>query len=207
MRSRTERFLWIMAILTLGAYAGSVMQSSLYQSYANWSFVRILNGHPTQRFALYLLGRSDPPAHVIGGNLGMPLATMPWIGRLDIPRIDLSVIVSEDAGKKSLSRGVGHIEGTPLPGGPGNAGLAGHRDTYFRRLGEVKVGDPIRIVTLKQTHEYVVDAIRIVASDANEVLRDTGHPSLTLVTCYPFWVLGPAPRRYIVHAKLLGTSE
>ena len=198
-----ERLLWIVAASALAVYGQSLMRSAVYQRYANWSFVQTLNGDPVsaRQFALDLLGRSATSAPSPAANERSPLASSPWMGRLEIPRIGLSVMINPDSGRESLARGVGHIEGTATPGGAGNAGIAGHRDTYFRRLGELRRGDAIRIVSLDGTHEYVVDEIRIVGPKATEVLSDTGWPTLTLVTCYPFWVLGPAPKRYVVSAR------
>ena len=202
---RVERLLWIVAAVALAVYANGWLRSSIYQSYANWSFVRTLNGQPVsaQQFALDLLRHPNLPVPPVGANIRLPSATAPEMWRLEIPRIDLSVIVNEGTGRESLARGVGHIEGTALPGSAGNAGLAGHRDTYFRRLGELLAGDAIRIVSMDGIHEYAVDKISIVGPKATEVLRDTGSPSITLVTCYPFWTLGRAPKRYIVHANLI----
>jgi sortase A len=125
------------------------------------------------------------------------------IGRLEIPSIDLSAMLVEGTGERELRRGVGHIEGTALPGQHGNIGLAAHRDTFFRRLAEVQNGDAVNLVTLEGTDHYVVKSIDIVDPDETMVLHDIGHPALTLVTCYPFFYLGSAPKRYIVQAARL----
>jgi sortase A len=129
------------------------------------------------------------------------------MARLEIPRLKYSVIVRDGTDRSTLALGVGHIEGTALPGPSGNVGLAGHRDTFFRRLGELKIGDSLRLQTLNEDYTYTVTQITIVKPSENEVLSDTASPSLTLVTCYPLWGMGPAPQRLIVQATLSGTGR
>lgn len=88
----------------------------------------------------------------------------------------------------------------------GNVGLAGHRDMHFRKLKDVAPGDTIQVRTLSGRFDYLVDSIRIVGPRDVEVLKPTRNPTLTLVTCYPFYYLGRAPRRFIVHASLRNES-
>ncbi len=126
--------------------------------------------------------------------VGVPLAV------LKVPKIDLVVPVLEGTDDFSLNRGVGHIEGTPLPGEPGNVGIAGHRDGFFRGLKDVVVGDRLEVVTRKGTETFRIDGIAIVAPEDVSVLDATADPSVTLVTCYPFYFVGHAPQRYIVRA-------
>jgi sortase A len=122
------------------------------------------------------------------------------LGRIDIPRIELSAVVLEGTTSQTLQHGVGHIEGTALPGEPGNIGIAGHRDTYFRGLKEIRANDEIQIQTAAGITRYEVDWIQItVPSDAAIVSPATGS-ALTLVTCYPFHFVGAAPERFVVHA-------
>ena len=127
----------------------------------------------------------------------------PPIGRLQIPAIDLSVIVLEGTDGWTLNRAVGHIEGTALPWEPGNSGLAGHRDGFFRGLEKISKNDRIVLTTLKGTYHYRVDGIEIVNPADIGVLDASPHPTLTLVTCYPFHFVGSAPKRFIVRAALL----
>ena len=100
----------------------------------------------------------------------------------------------------TLNRGVGRIEGTAHPGEDGNLGIAGHRDSFFRVLKDIKVGDRVDLEGLERSDTYVVDQVEIVDPGDVSVLRPRSKPSLTLVTCYPFYFIGSAPRRYIVHA-------
>ena len=106
----------------------------------------------------------------------------------------------------SLLRGVGHIEGTAVPGGLGTLGLAGHRDTYFRPLRHILAGMDIRVTDASGTYHYEVDSTEIVLPEQVDVLSIRSRPELTLVTCYPFDYIGAAPKRFIVHAHLLSAS-
>ena len=100
----------------------------------------------------------------------------------------------------TLNRAVGWIEGTSEPGEPGNVGLAGHRDGFFRGLKDIVVGDTIEFATLDRTETYVITETMIVDPDAVGVLDPTEEPAITLVTCFPFYYVGPAPQRFIVRA-------
>ena len=127
-------------------------------------------------------------------DFGAPLAV------LSIPKIGLEVPVLAGTDDLTLNRGVGLIDGTPRPGEPGNVGIAGHRDGFFRGLKDVGVGDTIEVMSLSARHSYIVESIRIVPPDDVSVLDATSSPVLTLVTCYPFFFVGSAPQRYIVRA-------
>jgi sortase A len=127
---------------------------------------------------------------------GVPLAV------LRIPRIRLEAPLFEGTDEVTLNHAVGRIAGTARPGDRGNIGIAGHRDGFFRGLKDVSVSDRIELTTLRGTDIYVVDEIQIVSPQQVEVLRPTRVPSLTLVTCYPFYFFGSAPERYIVRASL-----
>ena len=121
---------------------------------------------------------------------------------LRIPKISLEAPLFDGTDDLTLNHAVGRIAGTSRPGEPGNIGIAGHRDGFFRGLKDVRVGDAIELKTLKGTDTYIVDQIQIVSPRQVEVLRPKSVPSLTLVTCYPFYFFGSAPQRYIVTASL-----
>jgi sortase A len=144
--------------------------------------------------------RGVPPAERRAVDPGL-------IGRIEIPRLGLTAIVREGTDWRTLERAVGHVPGTALPGQDGNVCLAAHRDTYFRPLRGVRKNDTIRITTPNATFEYTVQGISVVDPDAVEVLASTGDASLTLVTCYPFGYVGPAPRRFIVSGRLSNPPE
>jgi sortase A len=123
------------------------------------------------------------------------------IGRIEIPRLLLSSMVCEGAGSTTLRRGVGHIPGTALPGQPGNVALAGHRDTFFRSLRDLRIKDEIQISTLKGNFRYEVESLMVVEPENVEVLAPSADNVLTLVTCYPFSYIGSAPKRFIARAR------
>jgi len=126
---------------------------------------------------------------------------------LRVDSIHLEVPVFEGTSDLVLNRGVGWIQGTARVGDPGNVGLAGHRDGFFRGLKDVKVGDSMELETTAGTETYVIDWIKLVAKDDVSVLKVESAPALTLVTCYPFYFVGSAPQRYIVHASLKGETK
>ena len=119
---------------------------------------------------------------------------------LSIGKLRVRVPVFEGTDDLILNRGVGWIVGTARPGEAGNIGIAGHRDGFFRGLKDIAVGDTVELTTLGERSVYVVDQLEIVSPEQVEVLRPRGVPSLTLVTCYPFYFVGDAPQRFIVHA-------
>ena len=128
------------------------------------------------------------------------------IGRIEVPRLNLSALAREGVDVRTLRGSVGHVPGTALPGEPGNAAFAAHRDTFFRPLAGIRKGDTVLVTTPDGVHRYRVYATRIVAPTEISVLR-AGHQSqLTLVTCYPFDFVGSAPQRFIVQAELTPPS-
>lgn len=123
------------------------------------------------------------------------------LGRLEIPRLRIRAIVAEGVDSKTLARAVGHVGTTAWPGKPGNCALAGHRDTFLRGLGNIRVNDVIRIVTSDRTYLYQVDWTEVVGPRRIDVLEPTPERSVTLITCYPFRYVGHAPKRFIVRAR------
>lgn len=122
------------------------------------------------------------------------------IGRIDIPRVGVSAVIDEGDDDSVLFKAVGHIPGTALPGKDGNIGLAAHRDSFFRGLRNVREGDEIVLTTSRDTFRYRVESIGVVPPEETSVLKPVGVPTLTLITCYPFHFIGPAPERYVVTA-------
>ena len=131
-----------------------------------------------------------------------PQQTGSVIGRLEIPALQMSVPVTTGIDPASLLHGVGHINGTAMPGGLGTLGLAGHRDTYLRALRNVAIGMDVRVVDASGVYHYTVDSTEIVTPEQVDVLDIQSRPELTLITCFPFSYVGPAPKRFIVHAHL-----
>lgn len=128
-------------------------------------------------------------------------ATPGLLGRMEIPRLGMSMIVAEGTGEATLRRAGGHIAGTALPGHPGNIGIAGHRDTLFRPLRNIRQDDVITVTTLQGEYQYRVVSTKIVSPTDVTVLTSDRQEILTLVTCYPFYFVGPAPDRFIVRAE------
>jgi sortase A len=125
---------------------------------------------------------------------GAPLAV------LRIPKIRLEAAVLPGTADRTLDRALGHIENTAPPGTTGNIGIAGHRDGFFRGLKDVVPGDAVELDTLHGKEFYRVERTWVVDPEDVSVLRPTAAGTMTLVTCYPFYFVGPAPRRFIVRA-------
>jgi sortase A len=121
-----------------------------------------------------------------------------------IPRLDAQLYVVEGDGPSELRRGPGHLAGTALPGGDGNCVIAGHRDTHFRILKDIRQGDDILLQTKSGEYLYRVRSVRIVSPNYTEPLQETREPELNLITCYPFFYVGSAPKRFVVEARLAG---
>lgn len=151
---------------------------------------------------------AEPPLPVIEGApaakasavLTAPSTEVNVLGRLHVERLGLEAPVLEGVDNRALRRGAGWIPGTARPGEPGNVGIAAHRDTFFRPLRDVRSGDRIRLDLANEVRTYVVRSVYIVEPEFAEALAATEHPTLTLVTCFPFDFVGPAPRRFIVQA-------
>ena len=124
---------------------------------------------------------------------------------LAIPSLDLEVPLYDGASELHMNLGIARIRGTAQPGDDGNLGIAGHRDGYFRVLEDINFGDELHLTTMDGVLTYKVDELKIVDPSAVDVLDDRGMASITLVTCYPFYFVGHAPERFIVHATLQET--
>ena len=175
------------AVLSLG-YCGFVRADSwVFQYRASRQFGQALHAPP--------VAGEDPPADLRG-----------ILGRIEVPRLGISVLVAEGTSGGVLRRAAGHVEGTALPGQTGNVGISAHRDTFFRPLRNVRKNDAITLNTLRGVYEYRVVSTKIVDPADVGVLAASGGESLTLVTCYPFYFIGPAPSRFIVRAERVGAT-
>ena len=115
--------------------------------------------------------------------------------------IGISVMVMEGVHSKTQKVAAGHVPGTAMPGASGNTAIAAHRETFFRKLQGIVPGDRIQLSTLRGTHEYSVDSTEIVDPLDTHILESQSRPELTLITCYPFYFVGDAPKRFIVNAR------
>jgi sortase A len=190
-----ERLLWLAGVGMLGFAGFMLFQGKVYQLYLNSQFEDALDSQQ-------LAAATHTSESLKAASERARAAVRPYIGRLDIPRLDLSVMVLDGVDNSTLLVGLGHIPGTAMPGTSGNAGIAGHRDTFFRPLADIRKADDITVKTLDGDYHYVVDTIRVVDPADIEVLGDSGQPTLTLVTCYPFGLIGHAPKRFVVQASL-----
>ena len=129
----------------------------------------------------------------------------PPLAILSIDKLGLKVPVYNGTDEINLNRGAGRIKGTARFNGPGNLGIAGHRDGFFRVLKDVEIGDSIDMLTSQGEKEFVVSSITIVDPKDISVLAPTDEQTITLVTCYPFYFVGHAPKRYIVKGELIST--
>jgi sortase A len=127
--------------------------------------------------------------------------------RVVIPKIGLDAIVVEGASRKALSEGPGHMKETAMPGENGNVVITGHRDTFFRHIYELVKGDHIQVRRNGKTFTYEVTGKKIVMPDDVSVIRPTQDPRLTLITCYPTYYIGPAPKRLVVFSRLVDSTD
>jgi sortase A len=156
------------------------LETSAEPDYANWDDGRV------RAFKQANTRQSTPPLAVLG-----------------IPKIHVLAPLLEGTDFLTLNRGVGRIKGTAKPGEPGNIGIAGHRDSFFRSLKDIRAGDVIELRTRTGTDNYVVDRSQVVTARDVSVLQPQSAPALTLVTCYPFYLIGSAPQRFVVTAYLM----
>ena len=184
-------------VLLLGYCAFSLGDAWIFQARANRNLDRLLRDRLAASASARPTESSASPAEA-------PAAEPDGlIGRIEIPRLLLSVVVVEGIDKITLRRAVGHIPGTALPGQSGNVGLAGHRDTFFRPLKDLRIKDEVQFSTLKGNFRYEVEWLKVVEPGDVGVLASSGENVLTMVTCYPFYYVGPAPQRFIVRARQL----
>lgn len=179
-------------LLFLGAR--EFLSSRAGQSRAARDFQKSLEENYIGRSAPYTI-RVNPPAP------GQVFA------KLVIPRLNAELYIVEGDDADDLRRAPGHMIGSALPGALGNCVIAGHRDTHFRILKDIRDGDDIILKTPHGQYLYRVHNRKVVTTKAIAVLEPTPHPELSLITCYPFYYIGSAPKRFVVEAKLAGAIQ
>jgi sortase A len=197
MRARSKNLLSLL-LLAGGAclfYVGAreYLDSRAGQYQAAREFERPISDSPDTRASI--------AAPLRGVRRGETLA------KLKIPRLDAELFVIEGDGPRELRRGPGHLAGTALPGEKGNCVIAGHRDTHFRILKDIREGDDIVLQTDAGQYLYRVRKTHIVSPENTSALRPTTTAALNLITCYPFYYVGSAPKRFVVEAQLAGYVE
>jgi sortase A len=196
-----ETAAWVTGIVTLAAVSAAYLDGALGSRLAIQEFATLQAAAQGQvakpDLALWSRERIDAWRRTLSLAAPPPLAVM------KIPRLRLEVPIFAGTDDVALNRGAGHIEDTAPPGTPGNSGIAGHRDGFLRGLKDLAAGDTIELETLNRREVYRVERIWIVTPDDVSVLDPTTGSSITLVTCYPFYFVGAAPKRYIVRAVLM----
>jgi sortase A len=185
--------LLLAAIGCLSYYGWSVLDSKVRQTYESRTFDAARTGAANPGTRAPASGRSSPPK-------------LSAIGRISVPRLHLRAMVDEGDDDATLSHAVGHVPGTALPGSWGNVAMAAHRDSFFRDLANVRRNDEIDVETLHGVFRYRVDELSVVDPANTSVLQPTGGKTLTLITCFPFHYIGPAPRRFIVRATQISAG-
>ena len=203
-----ERILIAVGCGCLAVAGTRLVEAASFQRAASQTLEReLLAATPTQTVGLDRPGPgilpmlAPPPRPTSPPMAAVPPVEADLIGRLEIPRLNVSVVVMDGDDDATLARAVGHLPGTAFPWEPGNVVMAGHRDTFFRPLRNLRQGDEIRLTTPHGQFAYRVIGMDIVEPDDVSVLAPTPLPSLTLITCYPFVYVGSAPQRFIVHAR------
>jgi sortase A len=205
-----ERLLLAAGLTLVLVYGCMRIHAAVMYQAGLWSFTALKSISPATKddgnqrrgidFSLWSGKRVEAYTRALATQLGSPLAI------LSISKLALEVPVFEGTDELTLNRGAGRIVGTARPGERGNIGIAAHRDGFFRSLKDVRPGDRIELAQLRRKFVYSVDNIAVVNPSDVTVLQARPQPSLTLVTCYPFYFIGGAPQRYIVQASLVDSE-
>jgi sortase A len=200
-----EKLLWFVGVLLTGIYGTHIFFEETKRSNDLVAFKATLQSSASSELPADRIGATPEQSLWSEGRIAaftesLSQPTSDVLGILEIPRLSLEVPVYDGASDLHMDRGAARIDGTALPGEPGNLGVAGHRDGYFRVLKDIELGDEITITTVDGLESYVVLELKIVDPTAVEVLDPTVQQSVTLVTCYPFYFVGHAPERFIVRA-------
>jgi len=204
---RWSRYLcFVTGILALGYVGFTLLDARLYQVDQSRKFQQELsrmNRSIISNGQIYASSISPAPAQksfMKAERIDVAGVSRTSLGRIEICSIGLEAMILEGTDARTLRRAVGHIPGTPLPGQQGNVAITGHRDTFFRPLRNIRKDDEIRLTTLNGSYRYWVDSIKVVEPEDMGVLDNSDDAILTLITCYPFYYVGPAPKRFIVRA-------
>ncbi len=229
---RVKQLLLFGGLIGVGYYLYTVGDQFVYQKYENWAFDQEISGRTAVAFIDYVKEKipdvfwpgpqpvsvnAPPPNRPAPTGVTPRLAEGDLVARVSIQRLGLSAIVREGVSAKTLSTSVGHIPVTALPGAAGNFAIAAHRDTLFRALKNIRIGDQVTVESPSKRYVYQVVATKIVKPSDVSVLRTDGgglyapvaggpERLLTMITCYPFYYVGSAPKRFVVESKLVSSS-
>jgi sortase A len=219
-----QNFFLLAGVVALGWYAFVQTETLFFQTYQSWRLDQLQQGKPATvtLFVKQWLpiswkegaspqsptaswGRKESSAE--SADYSAPRAEGELIGKLEIPRLDLSAIVLEGTDAHTLRLAVGHLPGTPLPGEPGNVDLAAHRDSFFRGLNRIHQGDVLTMSTVGgASYQYRVETVAVVSPNNTSSLNSSAGPGINLITCYPFNYVGAAPKRFVVHANQISAN-
>ena len=198
---RAEKALLLVGVFLLGTYVAALLHRAIGARFGLWQFQKaqavsapLKSPDGSLDVSLWSEKRIQAYKDSLAQHFNPPVAV------LRVSRLQLTVPVFEGTDDLTLNRGVGRIAGTAQPGELGNVGIAGHRDGFFRVLKDIQIGDSIELLVNNRTLVYRVRSVEIVDPSNTEVLRNADGSELTLVTCYPFYFVGSAPQRFIVHA-------
>jgi LPXTG-site transpeptidase (sortase) family protein len=215
---RIELALWIIGVSLVGVAFASTFDRWNYQQeqqralFEGAPAVSVAHAVTPAAPAVAVAEKAGAPSNVKQGTAieRVPAPSQPRrtageapsaFGIIEIPSADVSAVVADAADDKTLARAVGRVPGSARPGEVGNMVLAGHRDTFFRGLRNVEINDRISLKVPPHTYEYRVEEVVVVQPHDTGILRSRGREELTLVTCFPFRFVGPAPDRFIVKAS------
>jgi sortase A len=213
MWRRVEKALLVVGLLLVGIYVAALLHRSIWSRVALWQFDHARSAKAASVSESAASHGVDPdvrlwaPKRIQAYKESLTSKFSPPLGVLQIPKLQLVAPVFEGTDDLTLNRGLGRIEGTAPVGAAGNVGIAGHRDGFFRVLKDIQVGDTLELLVANRTIGYRVRQIEIVKPEDTKVLVPTTDSELTLVTCYPFYFVGNAPQRFIVHASMSGNEQ
>lgn len=209
----------VLALVFLGNVTFEYTHSKIFQYYQSWRFDQVTNHQSNSKVSLLMrwidqalakagyrspsgvqATRSNDDASDLARRESRPLTSGALLGRMEIPNLDISVMVLEGDDDNVLAKAAGHVPNTAFPGGAGNVVIAAHRDTFFRALRNIKKNDEITFTTTRGIYHYLVQTTDKVKPEEVKFLQATSRPTLTLITCYPFYFIGSAPKRFIVQA-------
>ncbi len=189
-----EVALWIIGSVGVSTYAYAQLTSTLTQRSSIESFRDRVAETDRSLWSDSRIAHYDAASSLENNDVAL--------GILSVPSINLEVAIFEGTSARVLNLGVGRVVGTARVGDPDNLALAGHRDGFFRGLKDIDIGDELILETEDQKEQYEVTEVLVVMPEDVHVLEQTGEPMITLITCYPFYILGHAPKRFIVRARL-----
>lgn len=210
LRTAVSELLILVGFAGVLVWAWSMFETTLYQRVQKNRFEREWVRERVENRGTAAPAEASPPVRSVTRPLPTPARSLSgWfdrdplvLGLIEVPRLDMSVVIREGTEDDTLRIAAGHVSSTTLPGESGNFVVLGHRDTLFRPLRGLEKGDRVRVRTAAGEFRYSVDSIQVVPPEEVDLHGAGPEPGITLVTCYPFDFVGPAPRRFVVRGHL-----